>query len=82
MDGQTRFALLPKKLNILMEKNGKILFFIFDQGQRNFLLLGWANIRHILFIRIMNNFGLLFEYSNNIPIFILLNKLPILAKIS
>jgi hypothetical protein len=30
----------------------------------------------------MNNFGLLFEYSNNIRIFILLNKLPILAKIS
>jgi hypothetical protein len=32
------------------------------------------------FIRIMNNFGLLFEYSNNIRIFILLNKLPILAQ--
>jgi hypothetical protein len=30
----------------------------------------------------MNNFGLLFEYSNNIRIFILLNKIPILAKIS
>jgi hypothetical protein len=45
-------------------------------------IVGWANIRHILFIRIMNNFGLLFEYSNNIQIFILLNKLPILAKIS
>jgi hypothetical protein len=30
----------------------------------------------------MNNFGLLFEYSNNIGIFILLNILPILAKIS
>jgi hypothetical protein len=30
----------------------------------------------------MNNFLLLFEYSINIPIFILLNKLPILAKIS
>jgi hypothetical protein len=28
----------------------------------------------------MNNFGLLFEYSNNIRIFILLNKLPILAQ--
>jgi hypothetical protein len=28
----------------------------------------------------MNNFGLLFEYSNNIGIFILLNKLPILAQ--
>jgi hypothetical protein len=30
----------------------------------------------------MNNFGILFEYSNNIRIFILLNKLLILAKIS
>jgi hypothetical protein len=28
----------------------------------------------------MNIFDLLFEYSNNIPIFILLNKLPILAQ--
>jgi hypothetical protein len=28
----------------------------------------------------MNNFGLLFEYSNNIRIFILHNKLPILAQ--
>jgi hypothetical protein len=28
----------------------------------------------------MNNFGLLFKYSNNIRIFILLNKLPILAQ--
>jgi hypothetical protein len=28
----------------------------------------------------MNNFGLLFEYLNNIRIFILLNKLPILAQ--
>jgi hypothetical protein len=36
-----------------------------------------VNICHIFFIRIMNNFGLLFEYSNNIRIFILLNKLPI-----
>jgi hypothetical protein len=32
------------------------------------------------FFRIMNNFGLLFEYWNNIRIFILLNKLPILAQ--
>jgi hypothetical protein len=32
------------------------------------------------FIGIMNNFRLLFEYSNNIRIFILLNKLPILAQ--
>jgi hypothetical protein len=32
------------------------------------------------FIRIMNNFGLLFEYLNNIRIFILLNKLRILAQ--
>jgi hypothetical protein len=30
----------------------------------------------------MNNFGLLFEYSNNIRIFISLNKLPILPKLS
>jgi hypothetical protein len=42
--------------------------------------LGWANIRHIFFIRIMNLFELLFEYSNNIQIFILLNKLPIIAQ--
>jgi hypothetical protein len=32
------------------------------------------------FIRIVNNFGLLFEYLNNIRIFILINKLPILAQ--
>jgi hypothetical protein len=42
--------------------------------------VGWAIIRHIFFIRIMNIFDLLFEYSNNIRIFILLNKLPILAQ--
>jgi hypothetical protein len=41
--------------------------------------VGCPFIRHIFFIRIMNNFGLLFEFSNNIRIFILLNKLPILA---
>jgi hypothetical protein len=28
------------------------------------VLLGWANIRHIFNIRIMNIFDLLFEYSN------------------
>jgi hypothetical protein len=32
--------------------------------------LGCPFIRHILFIRIMNIFDLLFEYSNNIRIFI------------
>jgi hypothetical protein len=42
--------------------------------------LGCPFIRDIFFIRIMNNFGLLFEYSNNIRIFILLHKLPILAQ--
>jgi hypothetical protein len=42
--------------------------------------LGCPFIRHIFFIRIMNIFDLLFEYSNNIRIFILLNKLPILAQ--
>jgi hypothetical protein len=36
--------------------------------------LGCPFIRHIFFIRIMNIFDLLFEYSNNIRIFILLNK--------
>jgi hypothetical protein len=36
--------------------------------------LGCPFIRHIIFIRIMNIFDLLFEYSNNIRIFILLNK--------
>jgi hypothetical protein len=44
--------------------------------------VGCPFIRHIFFIRIMNIFDLLFEYSNNIRIFILLNKLPILAQIS
>jgi hypothetical protein len=42
--------------------------------------VGCPFIRHIFFIRIMNIFDLLFEYSNNIRIFILLNKLPILAQ--
>jgi hypothetical protein len=41
---------------------------------------GQLSRKHIFFIRIMNNFGLLFEYSNNIRILILLNKLPILAQ--
>jgi hypothetical protein len=40
----------------------------------NATLLGCPFIRHIFFIRIMNIFDLLFEYSNNIQIFILLNK--------
>jgi hypothetical protein len=31
--------------------------------------LGWANIRHIFNIRIMNIFDFLFEYSNIIRIF-------------
>jgi hypothetical protein len=34
----------------------------------------------VLFIRIINNFRLLFENLNNIRIFILLYKLPILAQ--
>jgi hypothetical protein len=58
------------------------LYYNYGTGVTQGSAVGWANIRHILFIRIMNNFGLLFEYSNNIRIFILLNKLPILAKIS
>jgi hypothetical protein len=43
-------------------------------------MVGCPFIRHIFFIRIMNIFDLFFEYSNNIRIFILLNKLPILAQ--
>jgi hypothetical protein len=39
------------------------------------ILVGWANIRHILNIRIMNIFDLLFEYSNIIRSNILLNLL-------
>jgi hypothetical protein len=42
--------------------------------------LGCPFIRHIFFILIMNIFDLLFEYSNNIRIFILLYKLPIFAQ--
>jgi hypothetical protein len=45
---------------------------------QNKSLLGWANIRHIFNIRIMNIFDLLFEYSNiirsNILCLILLHK--------
>jgi hypothetical protein len=41
--------------------------------------LGCPFIRHICVIQIMNNFGLLFEYSNNIRIFILLCKLLIFS---
>jgi hypothetical protein len=48
--------------------------FLHDAG----IVLGCPFIRHIFFIRIMNIFDLLFEYSNNIRIFILLYKLPTL----
>jgi hypothetical protein len=44
------------------------------------MAVGCPFIRHIFFIRIMNIFDLLFEYSNNIRIFILLKKLAILAQ--
>jgi hypothetical protein len=39
------------------------------------LSLGWANIRHIFNIRIMNIFDLLFEYSNIIRSNILCYKI-------
>jgi hypothetical protein len=42
--------------------------------------VGCPFIRHIFLIRIMNIFDLLFEYTNNIRIFILLNKLPKLGR--
>jgi hypothetical protein len=42
--------------------------------------VGWANIRPNFFIRILNNFGLLFKYSNNIRIFIFAQKVKKVKK--
>jgi hypothetical protein len=55
-----------RKSSVTTPDNGGIKKTFFSQITCR---LGWANIRHIFNIRIMNIFDLLFEYSNIIQIF-------------